>query len=218
MVPDMALTPQALVEIVARDLQLPISTVRNSDRRLMEAGLRTKKGHGRGSAIMTPVDAATLLIALAASDEISRVADCGIRARELPIWGAAGEGSVSTDLKGSRAKDKTVIQLARIMGCKSAALTTFGSTIDAVMRYLAQNPVQEYLFKFSVDSERGSPLTAELNVTHATSDDLSIVEFCKETADRFMTDALRVTRSVPGKVLSHIASEIGFGGKPGEEH
>ena len=37
----------------------------------MEPGLRTKKGHGRGLAIMTPTDAATLLIALAASDEIA---------------------------------------------------------------------------------------------------------------------------------------------------
>jgi hypothetical protein len=206
----MALTPQALVEIVARDLRLPISTVRNSDRRLMEAGLRTKKGHGRGSAIMTPEDAATLLIALAASDELSRIGDCAIRARELPIWSASGLGSVSTDLKESFSTDEGVIQFARLMGCKSAALATFGSTINALMRYLAHNPVQEHLFKFSVDSERGSPLTAELSVTHATADVFWHFEFCRETVDRYITDALRVTRSVPGKVLSHIASEIGF--------
>jgi hypothetical protein len=213
----MALTPQALVEIVARDLRLPISTVRNSDRRLMEAGLRTKKGHGRGSAIMTTTDAATLLVALAASDEISRVADCVIRARKLPIWGASAFGSISTDVKGSFSTDKGVIQLARIMGCKSAVFATFGSAIDAVMSYLAHNPVQDYLFKFSVDSEGGSPLTAELSVTHATTLDLGMVEFCRGTVDRYITDALRVTRSVPGTVLSHIASEIGFGA-PGEEH
>jgi hypothetical protein len=214
----MALTPQALVEIVAQDLQLPISAVRNSDRRLMEAGLRTKKGHGRGSAIMTPTDAATLLIALAASDEISRVADCVIRARELPIWCVSSLASVSTGQKKSFSTDKEVIQVARILRCKSAALATFGSTINALMRYLAHNPLQEYLFEFSVVSERFSPLTAELKLTHATTDELRRLEFCRETVDRFMTDALRVTRSVPGKVLSHIASEIGFGGKPGEEH
>jgi hypothetical protein len=166
---------------------------------------------------MTPADAATLLIALAASDEISRVADCAIRARELPVWGAE-MGAVPTDRKGFLSTNKTVIQIARILGCKAAALATFGSTIDAVMRYLAHNPVQEYLFKFSVDSEHGSPLTAELIVTHSTADDLRMVEFCTNTVDRYMTGALRVTRSVAGEGLSHIASEIGFGGKPGEEH
>jgi hypothetical protein len=213
----MALTPQALVEIVARDLQLPISTVRNSDRRLMEAGLRTKKGHGRGSAIMTPMDAATLLIALAASDEISRVAECSTSARELPIWCVSALES-ATGQKRSFATDKKVIQVARIMGCKSAALASFGSTIDILMRYLTANPIQEYSFNFSVDCMRGSPLTAELSVTHATTDGLWRIEFCRETVDRFSRDAMRVTRSVPGKVLSHIASEIGCGDKPGEGH
>jgi hypothetical protein len=167
---------------------------------------------------MTPTDAATLLIALAASDEISRVADCVIRARELPIWSVSSLGSVSTDQKKSFSIDKEVIQVARIMRCKSAALATFGSTINALMKYLAHNPLQEYLFEFSVVSERVSPLTAELIVTHATTNELTRLEFCREMVDRYMTDALRVTRSVPGKVLSHIAGEIGFGGKIGEEH
>jgi hypothetical protein len=211
----MALTPQALVEIVAQNLQLPISAVRNSDRRLMEAGLRTKKGHGRGSAMMTPTDAATLLIALAASDEINRVAECSTSARELPIWCVVSMLESAPGRRRSFATDENVVQVGKILGCKSAALASFGSTIDILMMYLTENPVQEYLFNFSVDCMRGSPVTAELSVTHAATDGLWRIEFCRGTIDRFSRDAMRVTRSVPGTVLSHIASEIGSGGTTG---
>ena len=72
----MPLTPADLVAIVAADLGLPVTTVRNYDRKLMEAGLRTKKGHGRGSALMGPKDAAVLLAAIASSDEIAQAPEC----------------------------------------------------------------------------------------------------------------------------------------------
>ena len=54
----MPLTPADLAGVVAEALGLPLTTVKNYDRKLMEAGLRTKKGHGRGSALMGPKDAA----------------------------------------------------------------------------------------------------------------------------------------------------------------
>lgn len=207
----MALTPQALVEIVAGCLQLPVSTVRNFDRRLMESGLRTKKGHGRGSAIMTASDAANLLISLAATGELRQVATCVKRTRELPICGTP-EGA-----EGSYSEDEELIQLASVIGCTLDALASFGTALDAVMNFLVQNPGQKGLFTFSVDSVGGSSLTAAIIITHQTSDGLKMIEFRGGgTVDRYIANALRVKRYVSGTVLSHIASEIGVGRHPGD--
>src|SRR4051794_23436602 len=89
----MPITPQDLVAATAELLNLPVNTVKNYDRQLMEAGLRTKKGHGRGSAIMTFRDAAMLLVAIAASDEIGRTAEFTSMARKLPIVRDDEEGT-----------------------------------------------------------------------------------------------------------------------------
>src|SRR5262249_18355303 len=87
----MALTPAELVAIGAPHLGLPVMTVKNYDRRLMEAGLRTKKGHGRGSALMGPKDAAVLLAAIASSDEISQAPECVRRLYSLTCdWSPKG--------------------------------------------------------------------------------------------------------------------------------
>jgi hypothetical protein len=208
----MALTPQALVEITAGILKLPVSTVRNFDRKLMEAGLRTKKGHGRGSAIMTPSDAGTLLLALAASDEISRVVGCVVSARGLPIL------CTSEVAKEHCSTKEEINELARIIGCEPIVFATFGSAIDSVMGYSARNSDQEHLFTFSVDSVGGSPLAAELYVTHATADSYRSFKFRKQaTADQYLANALRVVRFVPGTVVSHIAEQVGLSSKPGND-
>jgi hypothetical protein len=206
----MALTPQALVGITAGILKLPISTVRNFDRKLMEAGLRTKKGHGRGSAIMTPSDAGTLLLALAASDEIGRVVGCVKSARELPIL-------CTPEVPNERhSTDQNISMLAGIIGCEPIVFATFGSAIDSVMSYLALNSVQEHLFTFSVDSVGGHPLAAELYVTHTTNDNFRSLRYRRQsTADEYLANALRVVRFVPGTVVSHIAGQVGFSSKRG---
>jgi len=88
----MPITPQDLVSTVATLLDMPVNTVKNYDRKLMEAGLRTKKGHGRGSAIMSPRDAAMLLVAIASNDEITRAAEGTSKTRELPLTARILEG------------------------------------------------------------------------------------------------------------------------------
>src|SRR6476660_797028 len=70
----MPITPQDLVSTVATLLDMPVNTVKNYDRQLMEAGLRTKKGHGRGSAIMTMRDDAMLVMAIMSAEEVNHAA------------------------------------------------------------------------------------------------------------------------------------------------
>jgi hypothetical protein len=208
----MALTPPALVDMTANILKLPVSTVRNFDRKLMEAGLRTKKGHGRGSAIMTPSDAGTLLLALAASDEVSRVVECVVSARELPIL-------CRSEVEKERyATEQQIIEIAHIIGCEPTVFSRFGSAIDSIMSYLARNLVHEHLFTFHVDSVGGSPLAAQLFITHTITDSFRSFNFRKQgTADQYLANALRVVRCVPGAVVSHISAQMGFSSKPGDD-
>jgi hypothetical protein len=208
----MALTPPALVEMTADILKLPVSTVRNFDRKLMEAGLRTKKGHGRGSAIMTPSDAGTLLLALAASDEVSRVVGCVVSARELPILCS------SEVAQRGCAAEQEIIEIAHMIGCEPIVFATFGSAIDSIMGYLARNSVHEHLFTFHVDSVGGSPLAAQLFITHTITDSIRSFNFRKEgAADQYLSSALRVVRCVPGTVVSYISAQMGLSSKPGDD-
>lgn len=65
------LTSHKLAEAVARLLGLPPETVRQHLRNLQAPAARkliSAKGRGRGAAVMTPLDAANLLIATAGSD------------------------------------------------------------------------------------------------------------------------------------------------------
>jgi len=63
-------TPAQLVHTVALVLGVPESRVINHDRNLAKAGIRPVGGRGTGAAHMTPIDAAALLIAVVASDEV----------------------------------------------------------------------------------------------------------------------------------------------------
>ena len=101
--------------------RLPVSTVRNVDRQLMEAGLRTKKGRGRGSALMSPSDAATLLIALAASDQLSSVQACVSQTRSLPIFRSPDRGLRTVT------HENDFNALVALIGSKQDNFVTFGS-------------------------------------------------------------------------------------------
>src|SRR5258708_29518275 len=105
---------------------MPVNTVKNYDRQLMEAGLRSKKGHGRGSAIMTPRDAGMLLVAIASSEEIGRSVECVSKARKLPL--------------DSRA-DPSI--LCKLIGGARGDYATFGASIDAIMGHLADKERDE---------------------------------------------------------------------------
>lgn len=59
-------TPGELVRVVAASLGVPETLVLQADRKLSEAGLRSKGGRGRSSVRITARDAASLLIAIGA--------------------------------------------------------------------------------------------------------------------------------------------------------
>jgi hypothetical protein len=157
----MPLTPADLVAIVAADLGLPVTTVKNYDRKLMEAGLRTKKGHGRGSALMGPKDAAVLLAAIASSDEIAQAPECVRRLYGLTCFGPAGR-PVSKD------SEAVYADLPFLRG-----ISTFGKALVAVMQYSGSAPLTrqasgmdepDYSFGFEVHIAGGLPYHADLLV------------------------------------------------------
>ena len=163
----MPLTPADLVAIVAADLGLPVTTVRNYDRKLMEAGLRTKKGHGRGSALMGPKDAAVLLAAIASSDEIAQAPECVRRLYSLPC-----QAFLSSRFPDITERATAELSFLRgIIGTDEKALSTFGKALVAVVQYSgsapltrrASGPVEpEYTFGFEVHIAGGLPHFAEL--------------------------------------------------------
>lgn len=61
-------TPGFLVSLMAAATGIPVQTVRDTDRKLSEAGLRKKGGRGRSAATMGARDAAVLLLALLAGE------------------------------------------------------------------------------------------------------------------------------------------------------
>jgi len=63
-------TPKQLVQKVAELTGVPVNTVVQHDRNLADAGLRTVAGRGRAAARVTSLDAANLLIAVAASRNV----------------------------------------------------------------------------------------------------------------------------------------------------
>jgi hypothetical protein len=67
--------PAELVQTLSAVTGLPLSTVVDIDRRLVQAGLRTKHGRGVNAARMTPLDAARLLAAVLASPQGNAAAD-----------------------------------------------------------------------------------------------------------------------------------------------
>jgi hypothetical protein len=80
-------TPRQLVETVAEVLGVSVATVIVHDRNLSTAPvpLRTVAGRGRAAAKITAVDAANLLIAVAASASVKDSVATVIRYRDLPV-------------------------------------------------------------------------------------------------------------------------------------
>jgi hypothetical protein len=195
----MPLTPRDLVDLVASTLQLPVSMVRNFDRKLMEAGLRSKHGRGRASAIMTPADAALILVALTSCDELSRAAKSVIEVSALPYWADADPVEQKKDAR----------KFAEIVG-KQNTLRTFGAAICALMEFLATNPRGEPQFEFEVDSAGGRPLQARISVWRG--DEYFSVRFRQPGLVPTYWDqpsALRVERRITPEALFAIAAKIG---------
>jgi hypothetical protein len=197
----MPLTPRDLVDLVASTLQLPVSMVRNFDRKLMESGLRSKHGRGRSSAIMTPADAAWILLALTSCDELSRVAKSVVEVSALPYWADA-------DLDSVRQKNDAH-KFAEIVG-KQNSLPTFGAAVCALVEFLAANPRGERQFGFAVESAGGRPLQAIISVWWG--DEYLSVRFRHAGLGPTYWDhssALQVERRISWEALFVIAAKIG---------
>jgi hypothetical protein len=72
-------SPAQLVETVSAATGLPLATVRDMDRKLLEAKLRSKGGRGFNAPRMTPLDAARLLVAVLGSPQSNTAAEAVMR-------------------------------------------------------------------------------------------------------------------------------------------
>ena len=88
-------SPGELVKTIADVLGVPEASVVVHDRNLVVAGLRTKGGRGRSAAKMTALDAANLLIGVAASSVVKETVETVQDYADLPSRG--GETSTRKD-------------------------------------------------------------------------------------------------------------------------
>ena len=199
-------TPQELVSSVATMLRLPVSKVRNFDRQLMEAGLRSKKGHGRGSAVMNHTDAAMLLAAIASSDEISQAAECVSKARKLPFANLSHKEEDDFVKKYLRSSILPEIGDPR-------DFSTFGRAIDAVMKYLVVQQRSDF-FSMEIVTVSGEPLAAYIIISSrgqivSSRNGVDRIEFYRRGTEKtFISGGLRVSRTVQGPTISGIAEII----------
>jgi hypothetical protein len=201
----MSITPQDLVSKVAMLLNMPVNTVKNYDRKLMEAGLRTKKGHGRGSAIMNSDDAAMLLVAIASSDEISLAAQCAPTARKIP-FASKSDQRMRNNNEVDRLNRAAMSNLCHITGSRLRDCVTFGGAIDVIMKHLVDQE-RDTLFSFQVESISGAPLAATIQILGEKKNET--IDFYRwGTAKQFISSGLHVRRAVPGSTLSRIAALI----------
>jgi hypothetical protein len=195
----MALTPQGLVETVALHLGVPESRVKNYDRQLMEAGLRTKKGRGRGSAIMTMKDAAMLIIAIASTDEVSDAA-----ATAAHLW----------DFSVHESSDSAAL-LSLVGATTLRDVKRLGPAFCKVMEYLATTNLPHWSEDFGVSPDVS--LTVYLANTVPNWADMTVtkdkVEFDveyhkKKLPGRAFLAGLQVERRVSGISIRAIAKRI----------
>jgi hypothetical protein len=199
----MSLTPADLVAIVAEALSLPLTTVKNYDRKLMEAGLRTKKGHGRGSALMGPKDVAVLLAAIASSDEIARVSESVRWLYEMPYTPPPDKsdygGFPVQVLPGGAVRTKLSF-LSDLIGVDEKAIDTFGTALVAMMEHLVSTPSRKYYFALEVliGQGMGLPYSAGLIVQWPKKPS-NRVNFFQSVAFRKSIRAdLMITRAIVG--------------------
>jgi hypothetical protein len=192
----MSMTPQALVEAVATSLTMPDSRVKNYDRQLMEAGLRTKKGHGRGSAIMTMRDAAMLVIAIMSADEVNHAAVNAAHLSDFP----------HRELEGTN----NLAPLIKITGRKPHDFKKFGSAIEAMMTHFAGTADasldDEYHITFEATLMAGIPIWATIEIHRGSR--RHEIEFLKEIPADFPVGGLQVKRAVAWLALSYIAKRV----------
>jgi hypothetical protein len=184
-----SITPAELVATVAAVLGIPY------------AGLRTKKGHGRGSALMGAEDAAVLLAAIASCDEIRRAADCVQTLYALPFAGRTSNHR--------RNEYEDISFLCGAIGRTEKEVNTFGKAIVAIMHHLIGKADSKHYFGFDVWIAGGAPQAAELIIT--TPKKTRRIEFYRKGEILKTVDAcLIVKRQIIGSamvVVSNVLAE-----------
>jgi hypothetical protein len=187
----MTLTPQGLVETVAYYLGLPESRVKNYDRKLMEAGLRTKKGHGRGSAIMTMNDAAMLLIAIASTDQVNDAVTTATYVRDFPLHESA---------------DAT--PLLELINADTRGIKKFGPALCEVMNYLASNDdPKDTLLALRVTLAAEVPVWARI-VLHDKRKGVLDIDYSKKVPVYVRAAGLQIERSILMPAIQTIAKRV----------
>jgi len=195
----MSITPAELAATVAVALGIPTNSVKNYDRKLMEAGLRTKKGHGRGSAIMGAEDAAVLLAAISSCDEIGRAPDCVRKLYRTPYAGVTGNNPKSEFAE--------LAVLCEIVGATENDVDTFGKALVAILRHLVSKPDPKHYFSFEVSIACGAPYAVDLII--AMPKKIKRIEFYRAgDAAKTIAGGLRVKREVMGSALVWVAEII----------
>jgi hypothetical protein len=186
----MTLTPQGLVETVAMYLGMPEGRVKNYDRRLMEAGLRTKKGHGRGSAIMTMNDAAMLLIAIASTDEVNDAATTASHLRDFPLHESA-DASPLSELIGADARD----------------VKKLGPAVCAVMNYLASSNSEDVFVSLKVTLAGTLPVWAQI-ILYQRKKTIEVDYHWKKAPVSILAGGLQVNRQIWGPAIQAVAKRV----------
>jgi hypothetical protein len=188
----MAITPGELVQTVAFALGMPEQSVKNYDRQLMEAGLRTKKGHGRGSALMGPEDAAILLAAIASSDEVRRAPVSVQKLYQLPCLDEP---------------EKQLPILGRVIKAADAEINTFGKAFVEIMRHVVSKRDQNFAFSLDVTIAAGTPCLGLLSVSKAQK--TRNIEFWGEgDIVKLGLSGLTLNRSISAEALGDIADVL----------
>jgi hypothetical protein len=186
------LTPQGLVETVSLYLGMSEGRVKNYDRRLMEAGLRTKKGHGRGSAIMTMKDAAMLLIAIASTDEINDAA-----ATTSHLW----------DFPLHESFDPT--PFAHTVGTSPRQLKKLGPALCELMGFMASDRPKDkdaFLGLLQVTLSNSVPVWAKIAIYE--KEGVSELDYRKKAPASVMAGGLQVQRLILGPAIQAIAKRV----------
>jgi hypothetical protein len=192
----MALTPQGLVEVVAQQLAMTESRVKNYDRKLMEAGLRTKKGHGRGSAIMTMKDAALLLIAIASTEDVNDAATTAAHLWDFPLHESADPSPLQSFIEAD-----------------AREIRKLGPAVCAVMSYLAAAPLpsvtnkldEDAILGFEVIARSGIPTWARIKIILKKR----LFEFdYRKKAHASLVGGLEIRRLVISPALQFVAKSV----------
>ena len=195
----MPITPAELTATVAVALGMPTNSVKNYDRQLMEAGLRTKKGHGRGTALMGAEDAAVLLAAIAASDEIGRAADCVNALYAFPFDEKLGDHT--------RSEYADISLLSEIIGCAKKEVDTFGKALVAIMHHLVGTADPNHYFGFEVSIAGGEPYAVGVLILKPGMTRRIEFSSAGDTAES-IAGGLRVTREIIGAATAWVADIV----------